>query len=123
MSTVIVLIAILAAVIAAIIPSIKHLKGQGDCCGGGNENISNNEDDKVLTSPIICTKIIEIEGMHCSNCTNSVKRALNKISGASAKVSLEEGKAEVSMSEEIPDMTLRLTVENLGYHVKHIKKT
>lgn len=122
MATIIVLIAILAAVIAAIVPSIKHLKGQGDCCGGGNDSVSNTEEDKVLVDPIKFKKIIEIEGMHCNNCTNSVKRAINKINGASAKVSLEEGKAEVSMSEEVSDMTLRLTVENLGYHVKSIKK-
>lgn len=121
MATVIILIAILAAVIGAVIPTIRHLKGQGGCCSGTSEK-TEQEEDKVLSGPVTCKKIIEIEGMYCSNCANSVKRALNKIDGASAEVSLEEGTAEVSMTEEVPDMTLRLAVENLNYHVKSITK-
>ncbi|MCR5761631.1 MAG: heavy-metal-associated domain-containing protein [Sphaerochaetaceae bacterium] len=116
------MIAILAAVIGAIVPTIKHMKGQGGCCGSGNESVSKEEEDKVLDGPVTCKKIIEIEGMHCSNCSNSVKRAINKMDGASAKVSLEEGKAEVSMTKEISDMTLRLAIENLNFHVKSISK-
>ena len=102
----------------AIPSSIKHFKGQGGCCGGGNTV----KEHKKLDAPKIGEKEILIEGMHCENCKNSVERAVNNIDGAVCKVNLKKKRAKVSYSKEISDEILRETIENVGFEVKEIVK-
>lgn len=99
--------------------SIKHLLGQGSCCGGGNSTVK--EADKKLNGPIIKTKIFKIDGMHCENCTNRVKRAINRIDGVSAKLSLRKKQAVVQYEKEVADEVLTSEIEGLGYKVIEIK--
>ncbi len=67
------------------------------------------------------TKTITIEGMSCSHCTGSVKKALEGLPGVTAEVSLENGTAVVTMTTEVPDETLKNTVEDEGYDVVSIQ--
>ena len=97
----------------------KHFKGEGGCCGGGSTILP--EEDKVLENPIIGNKIIKIEGMTCENCSNRVKRALNKLEGVSATVSLRRNQAMVSFDRKIDDELLKQTIENLDYKVLSIE--
>lgn len=93
----------------------KHMKGQGGCCGGGDEII---EPDKSLEEPILGKIEIKIEGMTCQNCANRIKRALNRKNGISAQVLLRKKKAVVQYSVPINLEELEYTIENLGYQVK-----
>ena len=62
-------------------------------------------------------KTINISGMHCSHCVNSIESGLGKLDGVkSAKVSLENGTAEVSFDEEkvsLEDISEKIS--ELGY--------
>ena len=112
----IVIIAVLILIMAiAIRGTVKHFKGEGACCGGGSSSVS--EPDKKLQGPIIKTKIFKIDGMHCENCTNRVKRAINRIDGVSAKPDLKKKQAIVSFEKEVDDAVLIGEVEELGYTV------
>ena len=63
-------------------------------------------------------KTINIEGMMCAHCENTVKKALEAIDGVeSAAVSHEEGKAVVSLSKEVEEDLLKQAVEAKEYKV------
>ena len=68
------------------------------------------------------TKTIGIEGMMCSHCEASVKKALEAVEGVvSADVSHEKGNAVVSLSSEVSDDVLRKAVEDKDYKVTGIE--
>ena len=61
---------------------------------------------------------MKIEGMMCSHCEASVKKALEAIPTVeSAEVSHEKGTAVVKLSADTPFDTLRSAVEDLDYKV------
>lgn len=114
------IIVIILAVIAALAVknSIKHFKGEGGCCGGGDVPKLKN---KKLQGSIIAKKIIYIEGMHCENCKNKVEKNINQIDGAVAKVNLRKNTAVVSMDRNISDTDLIQAVEQANYTVIKIQ--
>lgn len=67
-------------------------------------------------------KEMKIEGMMCGHCEARVKKTLESIAGVSeAKVSHEKGTAVITLSEEVPEGTLRKAVEDQDYKVLEIK--
>lgn len=63
-------------------------------------------------------KRIEIKGMTCMHCVETVKRALLSLEGVShVDVSLEEGKARIQMEKDIPLEVIKSAVEEWGYKV------
>ena len=67
-------------------------------------------------------KTMKIEGMMCSHCEASVKKALEAIDGVeSAEVSHEAGTAIVTMSQEVSNDVLKNAVEAKDYNVTGIE--
>ena len=60
-------------------------------------------------------KIIRIDGMMCDHCRMHVEKALNAIDGVSAKVDLAAKTAEVTLSADVGDETLKQAVKDAGY--------
>ncbi len=119
--TAVVLGILIGFVVLAVKSSVKHLKGEGGCCGGGG-SCSARPEPKELDGPVICKKIVKISGMHCENCRNSIERAVNKIDGASCRVDLKKGAAEVLLDREVSDEALRFAIERLDFKVQEIKE-
>ena len=68
------------------------------------------------------TKTINIEGMMCTHCEASVKKALEALDGvSSAEVSHEKGTAVVTLSSELADDVLKKAVEDKDYKVTGIE--
>ncbi len=65
-------------------------------------------------------KVINIEGMSCSHCSNRVEKALNAINGVQAHVELENKRAIVTLENEVSDAVLKSAVEEAGYEVTAI---
>lgn len=64
------------------------------------------------------TKTMKIEGMMCTHCEATVKKALENLDGVTeAKVSHEAGEAVVSMTENVADDVLKKAVEDKDYKV------
>ena len=116
MSNFIVVAVLIIILLISLRGSIKHFKGEGGCCGGGGSSVK--EPDKKLDGPVIKTKVFKIEGMHCENCANRVKRAINRTSGVSAKVNLRRKEVVVSYDREVDDEAFISDVEALGYKVR-----
>ena len=114
-NAIVILILILIAIFA-IRGTIKHMKGESPCCGGGGASEIKEKPSK-LERPVIGEKIVQISGMTCEHC---VMRALNKIDGVSANVSLKGKRAVVSYDREIDVNVLKKAVEDAGYTVESI---
>ena len=67
-------------------------------------------------------KVINIEGMSCSNCVKHVTKALSGVEGVkNVSVSLEDKKADVELSADVSDEALKSAVEEEGYEVVGIQ--
>ncbi|MDD2612451.1 MAG: cation transporter, partial [Bacteroidales bacterium] len=75
---------------------------------------------EINTDNIMKYKILNIEGMSCAHCSARVEKALNALDGVEAKVSLEEKTAQVKLTGEVRDETLKKAVEEAGYEVTGI---
>ena len=117
MKTVITVIVIVVILVFALKGSVKHMKGEGDCCGGGSGNKPKKVKAKHLEDPVIGQITLHIEGMTCEHCVNRVAEALNSIDGVSAKVNLHKKNATVSFDRPVEEETLCSAVENAGYRV------
>ncbi len=115
----IIIIAVLAVIVYnAVKFTVEHIKGTGGgCCSGGESDAEVIIPHKELSGKKIGEKHVSIEGMQCNNCVKSVTEAINKLSGASAKVSLENNEAVVSYDREISDKDIKKAIENAGYKV------
>ena len=117
MKTVITVIVIVAILVFALKGSVKLMKGEGDCCGGGSGNKPKKVKAKHLEDPVIGQITLHIEGMTCEHCVNRVAEALNSIDGVSAKVNLHKKNAKVSFDRPVEEVTLCSAVEKAGYRV------
>ena len=66
-------------------------------------------------------KTLIVEGMHCPHCSQRVEKALEELSGVSAKVNLANKSALVTMKKECSDADLKKAVEDAGFSVTEIK--
>ena len=90
--------------------------GESPCCGGGSGTVKKVK-EKHLDGPVMGTKTMKIKGMTCEHCVNNVTNAINKVAGASAKVSLKDKEAIISYDRELSNIELRKAVEDAGYEV------
>lgn len=75
---------------------------------------------EILTpkqNTIMSHKTLKIEGMSCGHCSARVEKALNGIDGVEAKVDLNTKTAELNLSKDVADETLKKAVEDAGYEV------
>lgn len=100
----------------AIRSSVKHFKGEGGCCGGG----SVPKQKKVIKNARY-HKELQLEGLHCENCKNSVEKAINAVDGAAARVDLKKQLARVDLEHEVSDQVLTEAVVKAGYRVKAVR--
>lgn len=122
MTTVIAVIVIVVILAFALKGSIKHMKGEGDCCGGGSGSRPKKVKAKHLQNPVVGQMTIHIEGMTCEHCVSRVAEALNSVEGASAKVNLHRKTATVSYDRPMEEETLRDAIKAAGYQVVSVEK-
>ncbi|CUX18210.1 heavy metal translocating P-type ATPase [Clostridium sp. C105KSO13] len=92
-------------------------KGQNNIQESDNQKNSQNSKGEVEMK-----KVMNIEGMSCNNCVKHVIKALSEVDGVkNVSVSLEEKKAEVELSGDVSDDTLKAAVEEEGYEVVGIR--
>lgn len=66
-------------------------------------------------------KVIEVEGMHCNHCATKVENSLCDIPEVSkVKVNLNKKQAEVYLTKEVDNNTLKEAIEKVDFEVKNI---
>jgi copper chaperone len=119
-ATVVICIVIAALVFLGSRNYRKNLRS--GCCGSGSDAPPKRikvQDRDLSHYPY--EKILDINGMTCSNCVTNVQNALNALDGVFSKVSLDQKKAVVHMKENLPDQLLRKTVAEVGYTVGTVR--
>ena len=116
MGTVIIIGVLVIFVLLGIRYSMKHFRGEGGCCGGGDSV----KIERKKLKKIVKQKTIVIEGMSCKHCKIRVENSLNAVEGVSARVNLKKKTAVVSMDREVSDEVLKRAVESAGYEVVEI---
>lgn len=118
--TILIVAVIAVLVIAGLKETIKHAKGEGACCGGGN-TASDDEPTVILSGKIVTRMNVYIDGMHCMNCKNSVTRSLQKLDQVSAKVDLKKNMAYVESTRNVGDDEITFAIERLDFNVTKIE--
>lgn len=118
--TILIVAVIAVLVIAGLRETIKHAKGEGACCGGGN-TASDEEPTVILSGKIVTRMNVYIDGMHCMNCKNSVTRSLQKLDQVSAKVDLKKNMAYVESTRNVGDDEITFAIERLDFNVTRIE--
>lgn len=67
------------------------------------------------------TYLIEVDGMHCSNCVRHVGNVLNSLDGIWATASLEKKSVEVLSKNQMDEELLRKAVSEAGYTPLSVK--
>lgn len=111
------IVIIVIILIPAIRTTVKHMKGEGDCCGGPKEKVPK----KKIDSPKLRELTVHIEGMHCQNCKNRIEKHLNELDGVICKVNLNKKIAVVSLYQEVEESVIKETIEKLDFTVVGIE--
>ena len=62
------------------------------------------------------TRTIEVKGMSCNHCVQSVTQALSNIEGvANVKVDLLGGTATYDETKPVPEAVIKAAIENIGF--------
>lgn len=120
MANAIIIVVLLAIAIFAVRGTMKHMKGESPCCGGGSGDLP--PEDKKLENLVIGKMTVHIKGMTCQHCVKRVTEEINKIDGASAKVNLKHGEAVVSYDRKIDSAEVKARVERAGYEVTSVEE-
>ncbi len=119
----VIIILILAVLVGGAVSYIVRAKQSGVKCIGcpaGGSCSGKKMKKKKLSGAVIAKKTIDISGMNCAHCAQSVTDGLNQIEGVSARVDLSKGCAVVSFDREIDEDVLIRAVEKKGFAVKSI---
>ena len=115
MSTLIICL-ILLVIIALAVKSIIHRVKYGSACCGERDSapkkITINDKNK---SHYPYEYIMQIDGMHCSNCVRFVENALNSEKGLWATVNLEKKEARILAKTQMKQKFLDKIVLDAGY--------
>ncbi len=119
----VIIILILFVLVGGAVSYIIRAKRSGTKCigcpaGGGCSGKKIKK--KKLSGRVVAKKIIDISGMRCAHCVQSVTDSLNEIEGVSARVDLSKGCAVVSLDREIGEDVLARAVERVGFGVRSI---
>lgn len=116
-----IIIYIIVAVILflALRASIKHFKGESTCCGSSGGGLIKTG-EKKLDGPVVSTMTMRVSGMHCEECAERVKRAIDSVDGAAGSVDLKAGTATVRCDRQVDESKLRSAVREAGYTVDSI---
>ena len=102
------IVIIVIILIPAIRTTVKHMKGEGDCCGGPK---------KKMDGPKLRELTVHIEGMHCQNCKNRIEKHVNELDGVICKVKLNKKIAVVSLYKDVDESLIKDTIEKLDFTV------
>ena len=119
MGTIIIVAILVVVAVVAARSGMKHMKGEGGCCGGGD---AVPEQHKTLKGAKIGEKTVYIEGMMCDNCRKHVEKQLDKIDGAVAHADWKKGIAIVAYDRAVSDDAIRQALAWTDYKVTSIEE-
>ena len=115
-----IILIVLVLLFLALKGSVKHFRGEGPCCGGGSGLVTARP--KTLDGPVVAVRRVHVGGMHCGNCAERVRRAVDSLDGVACDVDLRKGIATVRLDRSVDDIAIRKKIEEAGYAVDSIEQ-
>lgn len=112
MENAVIVIVLIAVALIAVKEALKHFRGEGGCCGGGDYKIKPR---KLKHAEM--EKTFLVGGMHCEKCAMRVMEKVQDIPGTSCRVDLKKGTAHVQCEQELDEARIRAAIEKAGYEV------
>lgn len=118
---IVLVLVVIAILLVAIRRFVGTATGTRDCCSGAKKTAGKQfkarkiEDTDESHYPYQAD--LEIGGMSCEHCVDSVTRALDSIDGTWATVSIAGGRAHVRSKSPIDKEAYRKVVEEAGYRL------
>lgn len=116
--SVIIILILIVIMIPVIKSSLLHMRGEGACCGGPKEKPVRKRIKGKKQSELL----VNVEGMHCTNCKNRIERHLNELDGVVAKVNLEKKQVKVSLYQDVEEELIINIIESLDFKVISLNK-
>lgn len=117
------IIVILLVIIAlAIYGIIRRIRYGSSCCGSKNPGEKRIRVKDKNRSHYPYKYILEVEGMHCSNCARRIENAFNSDGGRWATADVGRKEVTLISKHEEPDGELKRITESAGYSIKNIIK-
>lgn len=110
MTDLVIIAIVLAAAGIGVSFSIRHFKGKGGCCGGGEYTPR-----KKRLSGVLYQRTFRVEGMHCEHCKARVEKVVGDIRGVAGKVNLKKGELVVSYAQDVEDEQIISRIQRAGY--------
>lgn len=122
---IILILVVVVILVIAIRRFVGTATGTRDCCSGAKKSLgkqfrARTIDDKD-ESRYPYQADLEIGGMSCEHCVESVTRALDSVDGTWATVSLAGGHAHVRSKSPIDENAYRKVIEKAGYRLVGIE--
>ena len=99
-SSILCIVILILCLVPAVTNTAKHMKGEGDCCGGPKEKAPK----KKINSPKLRDEVLKVEGMHCTNCKNMIERHVNELDGVICHVNLNKNIAKIEVYSDTVNM-------------------
>ena len=95
------IVIIVIILIPAIRATVKHMKGEGDCCGGPKEKVPKKK----------------MDGPKLRELTVRIEKHVNELDGVICKVKLNKKIAVVSLYKDVDESLIKDTIEKLDFTV------
>ncbi len=114
----VVVLVMIVAIFFALKSSVRHFRGEGGCCGGGDPDVKMKK--KKLEGKKLGEFTLRVEGMSCRHCRDKVEEAANEIDGAVCKVNLAKKTATVAYDRQIEKEAVIEKIKAAGYEVSEM---
>ena len=118
----IVYIVLAAIIIGALLGTIKRIRHGSSCCGEHEPAPKKVRPRETNRNHYPFTYVLDIDGMHCSNCARRVENAFNSNSSLWATADIGRKKVDLLAKQEISEEECRNIVSGAGYTLLSIKR-
>ncbi|WP_026835474.1 heavy-metal-associated domain-containing protein [Eubacterium xylanophilum] len=122
MGSFIIIVILLIIICAAIYSTVRRIRYGSSCCGSkepAEKKVKVKDKNKDNYKYVY---MLNVDGMHCSNCARRVENALNSREGIWAIANVGKKEVVVRSKSEKEDSELARIVDSAGYTMLSCKK-
>ena len=111
----VIILVMAVCVIAGIKSTVRHIKGEGGCCGGGCSTVKIEPSDKNRKNYNFIAEV-NVPDMTCPNCVAKISNALNSKDGIWVqKINLKTKKSTLLLKDFVTQEQIENIILQSGY--------
>ncbi|MBQ9333295.1 MAG: cation transporter [Lachnospiraceae bacterium] len=114
-----IIIAILILIVAAAVyGTVRRIRYGSACCGTKTPNEKRIKIKDKNTANYPYRYLLDVDGMHCSNCARRIENALNKTEGRWATADVARKQVNLLSKHEETESEISETISRAGYTMR-----